>query len=215
MIKDMVYELLKFDENKWEAYAFSREPLKGKITQKQRSEYKNGAENCGRDIAIELKEKYGALTPREYAKKLGVTIIDSAEQERGEYTMFAKFNEPSTITVFKQVVDMYDEIIKTEGLKECLGDINVCDVLIAHELFHSIECKRPGIYTNQVKIKLWSLGTYKHMSKLVCLPELAAMALVKELLNIEYSPYIFDVVLLYTCNKRKSKELFEAICRLN
>ena len=129
--------------------------------------------------------------------------------------MFAKFNEPSTITVFKQVVESSNELIKEKGLEECLGNINVEDVLIAHELFHSFERKRPEIYTNQVKIKLWSLGAYKHQSKLVCLPELAVMALVKELIKIKYSPYIFDVVFLYTCNKRKSRELFEAICRLN
>ena len=215
MIKDMVYELLKFDESKWEAYAYSREPLKGKLNQIQKSEYKIGAENCGCDIAIELIEKYGILTPREYSKKLGVTVNNSIEQEQGEYTMFAKFNQPSTITIFKQVVDKANELINAEGLEKCLGNINVYNVLLTHELFHKFECSRPELYTNQVKIKLWSLGVYKHMSKLACLPELAAMALVKKLLNIEYSPYIFDVIFLYTCNKRKSKELFESICKLN
>ncbi|MBU3215158.1 hypothetical protein LL033_23720 [Clostridium estertheticum] len=215
MIKDMVHELLKFDESKWETYAYSREPLKGKLNQIQKSEYKKGAETCGRDIAIELIDKYGILTPREYAKKLGVTVISSIGQEHGEYTMFAKFNEPSTITVFKQVVDKANELIRAEGLEKCLGNVNVYDVLVAHELFHNFECSQPEIYTNQVKIKLWSLGPYKHMSKLACLPELGAMALVKKLLNTEYSPYIFDVVFLYTYNKRKSKELFESICKLN
>ncbi|WP_298843568.1 hypothetical protein [Clostridium sp.] len=213
MIKNMINELLKFDENKWEKYIYAREPLKNKLSQKQKSEYKSGAENCGHDIANEIIVKYGLLTPREYAQKLEVKVIDAIDQESTERVMFMKFERPSTITVFNKVVDKANEIIKSEGLEELLENINVYDMIIAHDLFHNFECNRE-IYTNQVKIKQWSLGPYKHMSRLSCLSETGAMAFVKELLNIEYSPFIFDVVFLYTVNKIRARELFEAICKL-
>ena len=91
MIKNMINELLKFDENKWEKYIYAREPLKNKLSQKQKSEYKSGAENCGHDIANEIILKYGLLTPREYAQKLEVKVIDAIDQESTERVMFMKF----------------------------------------------------------------------------------------------------------------------------
>ena len=95
------------------------------------------------------------------------------------------------------------------------SDINIEELLLAHEIFHFIEENDDDIFTRTEKIRLWKIGPIKNDSNIVCLGEIAGMAFAKELLKISYSPYILDVFLVYLYNIQASYGLYKEIMSIN
>jgi hypothetical protein len=213
MIADMLRDLLPLDDPFWDAYAMRREPLIGRISEAQAREFAENARRCGEELAIEAAASGGNARPEDRAKRLGLTVEHKAESDGGGYTMFACFQEPDRITVFQETVDRAEKLIEEENLSGLLSGAHPEDVLIAHELYHYFECARPELYTNQKLLCLWKLGKFQNRSQVVSLQEIGAMAFAKRLLGLPYSPFVFDVLLLYAQNKRLSKNLYEDIMK--
>jgi hypothetical protein len=101
--------------------------------------------------------------------------------------------------------------VKKENLNTLIDEVNIGDVLIAHEMFHFIEGQNQDIYTKNTKIKLWKLGPIKYHSGIVALGEIAAMSFAKELLSLTYYPNLFDILLLYPQDEKKATALYDEI----
>jgi len=128
--------------------------------------------------------------------------------------MFACFEEPNTITVFKDNADATDKLIDENGLREVLGNLKTVDVLISHELYHFLEFTREDVYSAQQKMKVWQIGPFKNVSRIKCLGEIGAMSFARELLGLTYSPNIFNVMMLYAQNPVSAERLFKRITEL-
>jgi hypothetical protein len=211
MIKEMLQNLLLLEPPFWDSYAMRREPLIGRISAEQKIEFTEQANRCGKFLADEVYEMYGKIRPEAYAQKLGLTVEHISGKDDGNYTMFACFNEPDHISVFQETIKQTDLLIEEQGLAELLGKVHTEDILIAHELYHYFECARPELYTNRRLLKLWKIGRLQNLSKVVSLQEIGAMAFAQQLLQLPYSPFVFDVLLLSSQNKRLAKKLYESI----
>ena len=209
----MLRDLVPLDDLFWDAYAMRREPLIGRISAAQARQFAENARRCGEELADEFAASGGKSAPEECAKRLGLTVEHLAGSDDGSYTMFACFREPDRISVFQDTVDRTGKLIGEEGLSGLLGGARPEDVLIAHELYHYFECARPELYTNQKLLCLWKIGKLRNCSKVVSLQEIGAMAFAKRFLGLAYSPFVFDVLLLYSQNKRLAKNLYEDIMK--
>lgn len=212
MIKAMLQELVSLDDAVWDSYALRREPLIGKLTEEQKQEFAKNAHVCGRELAEEVLRQFPGMQPEAYAKKLGLTVEHTAE-DGGDYTLFACYTEPDHIAVFQQTVDSAEELIAGQGISEILGGIRLEDALVAHEIYHYFEFSKPDLYTSRKLLCLWKIGRLQNRAKLVSLQEIGAMAFAQHLLALPYSPYVFDVMLLYSRNKRMARELYESIIK--
>jgi hypothetical protein len=95
-----------------------------------------------------------------------------------------------------------------------LGKVNIFDILLAHEIFHGIEyTNKDLIYTKTEKVELWR-KPFSNRSPIICLSEIAGMAFAKELLNLDFSPFLFDVFLMYGYNKEAATCLYEDILEI-
>lgn len=220
MIKDMIKDLVELPEGVWDEYALQKEPLKGKITKELKEKLLYNTHLCGKSLAEEVKSEYGNTIPSVLAEKLGLEVFyvqveDDGATDGGNYNMFACYYEPNQVKIFNKTVKDATELIKNFELDEILGEVQILEILMAHEIYHYFEYTRKDLYTNQKLLTLWKLGKYKNVSKLVSLNEIGAMEFTKDLLGLPYSPYIFDVLLLYTMNKRLSYHLYESILQLN
>lgn len=211
MIREWVENLLTLSNKEWNAYSFSREPIAGRIKEEDREEYGQKASDCAIELADFLRSKYGYNTPEEYAKVMGVELLYKSADMDSIYAMFASYEEPNTITVFLDNAEVTDKLLFDQQLYELVGNIKTCDLLIAHELYHYLEQTIPGVYTAQKQITLWKLGPVENKSRIICLEEIGAMAFAKELTGLKCSPYIFDVIMLYTKNPQRAKKLYELI----
>jgi hypothetical protein len=214
MIREMLEDLLSLSEGVWDSYAFRSEPLARKISSSQRAEFAAGARKCGSELADRVIEKYGLRKPGEYARNLRLQIVYDREKSMGQYAMFACFNEPDRITIYESIAAASYELIMREGLGTLLGDINIIDVLISHELYHYFEFRDDSIYTSRKLITLWSIGRFHYTSKVLCLQEIGAMSFTRRLTGLGFSPYALDVLFMYSMDKHKAGNLYENIMSL-
>ena len=101
--------------------------------------------------------------------------------------------------------------MREKKLERFLPGLQIEPLLMAHELFHGIEYKkRKTIYTQTEKIELWR-RPFSNKSKILCLSELAAMAFAQEMLELPFSPYVMDVLLMYSYHEEAACALYEEI----
>lgn len=209
-IREMAARFLEIEDNAFGMYAFSRDPIEGKFSKEQKLEYIKSANECGRNEAELAYVKGRSLEQLALELKLSIDTPDTPNG--GGNVIFAQFIEPDSITIFMDTVKRAEPLIKE--LKDLLGDIDVFSILLAHELFHAIEYqKNDTIYTLTEKAELWK-KPFSNKSRLVCLSEIAGMAFCKNILKLKYSPYIFDVILMYGYSKEAATALYEDILEI-
>lgn len=206
-------KLLQISDITWGFYAFSKDPLNRKLSDVTRIELINDSVKCGLEEANAIRKYYGNLTPTQYAKKMGVDIILEDSHVSHDYIMFAKFNEPSDITIFTKNIKQTIKFMEENKLNDLLEHVNISDMLIAHELFHYKESLKPDIFTKKKHIKLWSVGPFKYKSSLVAPKEIAAMAFAKKILGVSFNPFIFDVLMLYPYDYQQANQILKKIIK--
>ena len=211
MIKQSTIELLKLNDFEWGLYAFSRDPLGGKLTNEQKKEIIFEANKCGTEQAQKLEKEFGKKSVKEYAQKLNVQITLKDSDGTDDYIVFAKFNYPNKVTIYSGNVKKVEKLIEENDMGRMLGQVDIESMLLAHEMYHYCEESNKEIYTKTKKIVLWKLGPIQYKSHLSALSEIAAMSFTRELLHLDYNPYIFDGIMLYPHDSKKTQELIDEI----
>lgn len=215
----MLTNLRGLTSRDWWEYAFSRSPLRWRIPAAERLQLAERAEVCGREHAQQASSAYRSHTPAAIASSMGVEVFysdESGPQAYGEGILFARFKEPDEITVFLDCVTRANRIIAENGLQDILGPVGVGDALLAHEVFHIIEMQNmKSIFTRTARVRMPIMGIFGYASRVGCLSEIAAMAFAQELLGLEYSPFLLDVLLLYEYDGDASRKLYASIISLS
>lgn len=209
--REMVQTLLELSDNQWGIYAFDRDPLEGKFSLEEKRVYIDKANECGRKTARAKSEKYREI--HKLASGLGVKIEYSDATIGGGHIVFAQFIEPNQITIFKKAVDAIQPFF--EEIHTLTGDVDIVEVLLAHEIFHCIEhIEEQTIYTRTEKVELWR-WPFSNKSRIRALSEIAGMAFTKEFLKLSYSPFIFDFIFMYGYDQEVAIEMYEDIVKSN
>jgi hypothetical protein len=206
-------QLLKMTDVEWGQYAFCREPLRNKLTFEQKIEYIRKAIESGIEQAKYLQDTYGEMDIPGYIQKLSLQVTKENAQGMDDYLVFARYNYPRDITLFTMNIDAVNAMLTQENYWEQVENVKVENMLLAHEMYHFLEETRENVYSKTKKIVLWSIGPFKYRSGLVALSEIAAMSFAKELLNINYNPYVFDALMLYPHDSERAERLVEEILR--
>ena len=82
---DMLRNLADIPLLHWDRYAFSRDPLEGKVSDEQRKIYMKKAWDCGAEWADKSKKEYGNISPEKLANALGMEV------EYKRYIRFCKY----------------------------------------------------------------------------------------------------------------------------
>ena len=211
MIAAWVSELLQLTDEDWARYAFLSEPLVNRISLEKRNQYSQETTLDAIRLAQDIRRQFGNVSTEQLLRHLNINYVVKSAQDGGGFSMFACFEEPNTITVFRDNADATDKLIDENGLRESLGNIRTVDVLIAHELYHFLEFTRGDVYSVQQRMKVWQVGPFKNISRIKCLGEIGAMSFARELLGLTYSPNIFNVMMLYAQNPVSAERLFTRI----
>lgn len=210
MIKEQIEKLMQLPDEVFGFYLFNQDPLRGKLSAEQKKDIFRDAVQCGIDLSHELKKKYGHCPVDEYIDKLGIQLTYKDSHNGLEYIYFGTYQKPNKMTIYKGNIQKGLDLIEQEQILKLQG-VNLVDIVKAHELFHHFEEHRKDLYVNTHKITLWRLGMYEHKSKLVSQSEIASMAFAKELLQLDFSPNVLDVLLLYPHNANMAQKVYESI----
>ncbi len=211
----MVARLMEIDEEAFGAYAFSRDPMRGRFDTQQRKDLTRRAIECGAQYAEEIKKTYGKKSALFTAGDLGLKVLFPKTPAGGGNVLFAQFKEPDEISVFTDCVDKAKASAQAHALPKAFAAVNFNEILIAHELFHFLEYRdRDTIFTRAERAKLWSLGKRARTAAVVALSEIAGMAFAKRMLGLSFSPYVFDVFFVHPYNEQAACSLYREICKL-
>ena len=210
---EMIEKLGALTEEDWGKYAFSREPLEGRFSNEQKMQYTHKANDCGREWAEKIARQYGTRNPGELAEKLGMKVKIPKVPVGGGLVLFAQFVEPDEITIFTDCVDKASRLEEECGC-DLLRRENLTNTLLAHELFHAVEEQHvKEIYTRTERVELWR-KPFSNKSTISCLSEIAAMAFAGKLLDLKVSPYMLDVLLVYSYDKNAAWGLYDEIMNM-
>ena len=213
-LEEMAGTLAGFTEEMWGRYAFSREPLEGKFTEEQKDSYTVKANACGREWARRMAAQYGTRSPWLLAEKMGMKVKLEERPTGGGLVLFAQFVQPDEITIFTDCIDRA-AALQVEWKCPLLEGEALKGTLLAHELFHAVEEQHAEkIFTRTEKVELWR-KPFSNRSAIACLSEIAAMAFAAELMELEASPYMLDVLLVYSYDRNAAWGLYDEICCLN
>lgn len=209
--------LVKIPELDWRNYAFSREPLNGKITDEMRNSYMQKSCECGHDYAKRMVSEYGTHDIKALSRKLGLYVEYPEYPDKTDRVLFADFAVPNKIKIFMDAVNRAEKLLNRPSVKRILTEkLNPSDLILSHEIFHYIEEKyKSEIFTRTEKIRLWSLWKFHNDSEIYALGEIAAMSFAKELNNLPYSPYVMDVFFVYDYSAEEASGLYSEIMELS
>lgn len=219
----LVKELCGLDERAWCAYAWSREPLAGRISDSRKWELFQRAAQCGRQEAAWAfgvldeggREPEGPSAPVRLARRLGLTVEADEAENGGGQVIFAQYEEPSQIRISMDCLRRGEALLETSGLKGLLGPASLLEVILAHEIFHALEYrKRSVIYTRTLRERIWKWPVFGR-APVWCLGEIAGMEFARALTGMPVSPYILDAVLLYAYSPQGAAALAEEIRALS
>ena len=184
---EMIEKLGALTEEDWGKYAFSREPLEGRFSNEQKMQYTHKAN--------------------------GMKVKTPKVPVGGGLVLFAQFVEPDEITIFTDCVDKASRLEEECGC-DLLRRENLTNTLLAHELFHAVEERHvKEIYTRTERVELWR-KPFSNKSTISCLSEIAAMAFAGKLLDLKVSPYMLDVLLVYSYDKNAAWGLYDEIMNM-
>lgn len=216
----MLVNLAGLSDEVYGKYAFSREILRGKIDNTARSELTLQANECGREYAGRVLATLGLVKgePKiadKLAAALGMKVLNPRVPTGTDHVTFAQFEAPDKISVFQDGLDKAAELLKNDEVRHVLGDIEIREILLAHELFHCVEeAFHKEIFTRTYKIELWAPWPLHNRSTVRCLGEIAGMAFARELLGLSYSPFVLDVFLVYGYHPVSAGCLYQEIMEL-
>lgn len=213
-LREMAKTLSGISMEAWGRYAFAREPLEGKFSPEQKRSYTEKANACGAEWAERMAKQYGTRNPQILAEKMGMKVELPSIPTGGGVVLFAQYVQPNEITIF---TDCVDKAARLEQESDCplLQKDRLTEILLAHELFHAVEERHEAeIYTRTEKIELWR-KPFSNRSVIACLSEIAAMAFAAHLLDLQVSPYLLDVLLVYSYDKNTAFGLYKEICTWN
>lgn len=220
-LPEMLGELVGLSDEVYGKYAFSREILRGKIDDTGRSELTLQANECGREYAGRMLTAHGLVKgePKvadKLAAALGMKVLNPRVPTGTDHVTFAQFEAPDKISIFQDGLDKAAELLKDDEVRHVLGDMEIREILLAHELFHGVEeAFRKEIFTRTYKIELWAPWPLHNRSTVRCLSEIAGMAFARELLGLPYSPFVLDVFLIYGYDRVPASSLYQEIMELN
>lgn len=207
----MLRDLIAVPPEEWYRYAFSREPLNGRLKDEQRQEWMKRAIAFGREYAEKICRCYDSRDSETIAKAMGMQVMYPAFPEKTDRVLFAEFREPNNISIYMDAVKRAKKLTDRPEIASLLTEkLNISRILLAHELFHSVEesCKQE-IFTKTEKIRLWSLGPLHNDSTLIALSEIAAMSFAAQMTGLPYSPYMLDMFLVYGYSPEEACGLYE------
>lgn len=211
---EMIQDLLQVDDETWGLYAFSRELLNHRISGEKKLEMIFKARNCGKEYANRILIESGTTDVQTIAKNFKLKIEVQDALITGKRILFARYTPPDKIEIMEEPIQKSTDLIskETPSLIEYFNNNDIIEILLGHEIFHFLEEQHNHeIYTRNEKILLWNFMGFKNYSTIHVLSEIGAMAFIKELKGLSYSPFLLDFLLYYSYDPFNAEKIYRDI----
>ncbi|WP_146621973.1 hypothetical protein [Enterococcus florum] len=189
-------------------YLLKQDFLEHKIPANERAGLIKKALDCGRAAAQTFQVDYQSIPQYLEEQQIAIHYFEEVSAvTKKDYTL-ARITLPDQVFLNRSLIDAGEAWIKAETrLHFVTEQTSIETILIAHELYHSIEtCKK--LYTTQ-KHLTYRVGPFKKHARLHSLSEIAATAFVQELYGLVFSPLLLNPVLIYPVDPPFGTEILQ------
>lgn len=193
--QELLDETLALPQEAFQWHMLSNDPLFERYSRAQCTAIISQGEQIGRQYASEVLSL--GMGVDEVLKHYAIDYDEQTKPIAADRVIFAQYVEPKSITVFTDTLRKYQQYREVHGAARDISGSTVRNVLIAHELFHYLEYRdEQTIATRNFRITTHRLGPITLKSKVSSMSEIAAMEFAKVWLGLDYSPNVFDVLLV-------------------
>ena len=138
---------------------------------------------------------------------------------RGGEIRYAEFREPGEVVIYEECIKQAEQTFLDEELGSLaeagfLREERIREVLLSHEIFHYLEYQEGDTaFTRAFRHKREGVVRCLPGAKVMCLSEIAAMAFVKTFQGLPFSPYVYDVFLVWGCNRDAAYAVYAAVSK--
>ncbi|MGX7163857.1 hypothetical protein [Enterococcus massiliensis] len=206
-LEQIILELKQVPDVVWGKYQFQRDLLNKKITQQQKRQMIASSIACGIATARKIRREYGKKSSSEIFDEMGVSIRHSDEEQIGNRLLFALYDPDRGVLLMDNPIKKFSEFSDQTGFNQ----EQIENYILSHELFHHIESHDSEIYTQKTKIDLWKFLFYTYRSNVRALSEIAAMSFSKEFNQLDFSPYLLELVLVWPYDQGQTVKLYNEV----
>lgn len=218
-LSEMIYNLLKVEDDTWGLYALSRDILKARISDDKIFHYIHKANECGKEYAKRIISLNQTNDIHIIAKNLKLNLSYKDNYITGNRILFATYTPPNEIEIMLEPIEKATNNLFFKNDPFLIDHFNknsIINTIVGHEVFHYLEDQfEKEIYTRKEKILLWNFFGIKNYSTIRALGEIAAMAFTKELNGLSYSPFILDVLLYYSYDSFSAVKIYKTVLEIS
>lgn len=150
------------------------------------------ADACGRMCGQRMRAQGKPIS--ELCMENGLNIRELAMPESPVVEIFAFYEAPADIFIRSGLLNDCDHMIHHTGMNRFLGEFRCMDVILCHEFFHFLETRDSGAMFTRAYQE--PVGFFRKKTCLPPLSEIAAMGFAQEFLELDWSPFLLDALLL-------------------
>lgn len=204
--------LMALDADVWDHYTLSQDPLYPRLPAKRRRELILQAREAGEEMARRIQGQYDTGDLRALCLSLGATVRQVPGEEACGVYFLAQFREPDQILLAEGLLREMETTLGRAFSR--LPPIPVERLLLAHELYHLLECRNPEWTSCVMTVPYWRLGPWQWNRRLVSASEIGAMAFARALTGISWGPQLLDVLMIYGREPEAAARLADRILSL-
>lgn len=209
-VEEMFYQLEQLSNEEWAIYAFSKEPLNGKVPANLRQELIGKAIQSGQEQAQICMKQFGQEDVLKVCEHLKLQVEMPDMPSGGGHVIFGQYIEPNQIILYQDCLKKVQSLLDNNDIPITLTQIH--DILLMHEVYHHLEyVNQHTLFTRTYRLKLWKFLHYTHTSPLYCLGEIAAMIFAQSYLKLSFSPNILDVLLVCAYDIDSGRAIYQNI----
>ncbi len=151
------------------------------------------AAQCGERYAQTLLET--SRDPVEdLCAALGLKLREFTMPPSPSMEVFALFETPNTVYLRSELLKNAGEALEKQGIFDILGEFDLREVILAHELFHFLEYRDADTIFTRTHRE--AVGRFRRKRELAALGEIAAMHFAAKLCGLPWSPFLLDCVMM-------------------
>ena len=178
----MSFSVILLDDEERNQTLLKSDPLFHRLTEYQKIEAINKADNLGREASAWLQSSYTNRDARVILEQMGVDIITDYHSN-GPFIPFSVYREKNNrIILYVAVVEKLVEqlIVYTQIQHQEVLLHKVTNIILFHELFHHLEATKYGSASKLVKVPVITFGIIKISTGIQALSEIGAHTFARE-----------------------------------
>jgi len=168
-----------------------------KLSHKERDEIIRRSAGAAENSYSNIAHRYQGQSPEAVAQAFGLDIrqINKDDLFGNEHILALFKPEESAILLCEETIAALLRYLDESGLNKTMGEYNIRQTALWHELFHAIEERTPGIYTRSKMLKRKFLF-FDVLRGFDSAGEIGAIHFSKLMSGISFSPCLYEYLLI-------------------